>query len=98
MSARRLWVLIRQLPIESALVRALNGGRTPWGDTEHLLADLWAQQANAGRGKGAAVVDHPTRAKREAEAREKAKQVKVAGLRAEYEARKRKREQGRGVG
>ena len=42
LSARLLWVLVRQLPAKSATVRALNGGRTPYGNTEHLLADLWA--------------------------------------------------------
>lgn len=38
LSARRLRVLIRHLPREAALVRALHGDEADWGLTEHLLA------------------------------------------------------------
>jgi hypothetical protein len=38
LSPRRLRVLIRHLPRESALVRALHGDAAEWGLTEHLLA------------------------------------------------------------
>jgi hypothetical protein len=38
LSARRLRVLIRHLPRESALVRALHGDVADWGLAEHLLA------------------------------------------------------------
>lgn len=38
LSARRLRVLIRHLPRESALVRAVHGPVADWGPVEHLLA------------------------------------------------------------
>ncbi|WP_199745348.1 hypothetical protein [Amycolatopsis sp. WAC 04182] len=38
LSPRRLRVLIRHLPRESALVRALHGDVAGWGIAEHLLA------------------------------------------------------------
>ncbi|WP_309235824.1 hypothetical protein [Amycolatopsis sp. SID8362] len=38
LTPRRLRVLIRHLPRESALVRALHGEAAEWGLTEHLLA------------------------------------------------------------
>ena len=40
LSPRRLRVLIRYLPRESALVRALHGDVADWGLTEHLLAGV----------------------------------------------------------
>lgn len=84
LSSRRLGVLVRQLPAESALVRALNGGHPQWMPTDHLIADLWALWAKQ---------DHPVRAKREAEQRDAAKQARVVQLRAVYEKRKRRRAQ-----
>lgn len=79
LSARRLGVLVRQLPVESALVRALNGGQTPWGSLEHLVADLWAQQAGQ---------DHPVRAEKALAARTEAKRA----LKAKFKQRKAKYE------
>lgn len=38
LTPRRLRVLIRHLPREAALVRALRGEESEWGLTEHLLA------------------------------------------------------------
>ncbi|WSX18117.1 hypothetical protein OG496_33700 [Streptomyces sp. NBC_00988] len=38
LSARRLTVLIRQLPHDSALNRELHGGAADWSVTDHLLA------------------------------------------------------------
>jgi hypothetical protein len=38
LSARRLAVLIRHLPREAALVRAVRGDEVDWGLAEHLLA------------------------------------------------------------
>jgi hypothetical protein len=38
LTPRRLRVLIRHLPRESALVRTLHGEAAEWGLTEHLLA------------------------------------------------------------
>lgn len=40
LSPRRLRVLIRHLPRESALARALHGDVVDWGLTEHLLAGV----------------------------------------------------------
>lgn len=52
---RRLGVLVRQLPLESATVRSVRGAE-PWGATEHLLATVaetlaWANWQRGG-GKG----------------------------------------------
>lgn len=80
MSVRRLRVLVRQLPAESALVRALNDGHAPWSNTDHRIADLWSLWANK---------EHPLRAEMEAKARTAAKLVRVNELRAVYETRKR---------
>jgi hypothetical protein len=77
---------MRQLPVESALVRALNDGRSPWGNTEHLIADLWSLTFKVHFGR---VEDHPTRAAMEAKARTEAKQARVIDLRATFERRKR---------
>jgi hypothetical protein len=86
LSARRLGVLVRQLPSEGALPRALNGGQRPWTRTDHLIADLWALWAKK---------DHPQRAEMVAKARAEAQLAKVVELRAVYE--KRKRRYGMGV-
>jgi hypothetical protein len=61
---------VKQLPAESALSRALNGGRVPWGNAEHLIADLWALMLmvlKVLRGERPRIEDHPVRAKQEAE-------------------------------
>lgn len=79
LSARRLGVLIRQLPAESATTRALNDGRTPWSNGDHLTADLWALWAKK---------DHPTRAEAAAKAKHAAKSTRVIELRAKFEKRK----------
>ena len=68
LSPRLLGVLVRQLPIESALVRALNGGETPWNRIEHLTADVWALWAKQ---------DNPRRVAAETQARIAVKQAKV---------------------
>lgn len=79
-SPRRLWVLVRQLPAESATSRALNGGQPPLSRTEHFLADLWAIWAKQ---------DHPVRAEMEAEARNTAKLARVIELKSKFKNRKR---------
>lgn len=79
LSVRRLGVLVRQLSVESALVRALNGGRRPWGNAEHLIADLWALWAKQ---------DHPTRAEAQAKSHNDAKRARVIQLRTKFESRK----------
>ncbi|OAN26233.1 hypothetical protein [Mycolicibacterium iranicum] len=88
LSARRLGVLIRQLPAESALVRALNGGRIPWGNVENLVADLWALILKVNSSANARVQDHPVRAELEAKSRAEAKRAKVIDMRSKFEKRK----------
>lgn len=89
LSARRLGVLVRQLPVESALVRVLNGGRTPWGDTEHLIADLWALTLQAHSGdRNSSIRDHPVRAEMESKVRNEAKLARVIELKALFEKRR----------
>lgn len=72
-------VLVRHLPADAALVRALNG-EPPWGRLEHLMADVWSLWAKK---------DHPVRADMEAKARTAAKLARVIELRATFEKRKR---------
>jgi hypothetical protein len=79
LTARRLWVLVRQLSAKSGLVRALNDGRPKWTTTDHLIADLWSLWAKQ---------DHPVRAEAEARARTSAKLARVVELRATFEKRK----------
>lgn len=81
LSVRRLGVLVKQLPAESALSRALNGGELPWTNLEHRVADLWALWAKQ---------DHPVRAEMEAKVKAAAKQARVLKLRAKFEKRKRR--------
>lgn len=47
LTARRLRVLIRHLPRESALVRAVHGPVADWGPVEHLLASTVDELAAA---------------------------------------------------
>jgi hypothetical protein len=64
LSARRLAVLIRYLPRESALVAEMNDGDPVWSSNEHLLADLWALlvKAHSDPAKTPDNLDHPARA------------------------------------
>lgn len=80
LSARRVGVLVRQLSVNSALVRALNDGQPQWVNTDHLIADLWSLFAKQ---------DHPRRAEMEAKASAAAKQARVIELKAVFEKRKR---------
>lgn len=80
LSARRLGVLVRQLSVESALVRALSDGQLPLSRTEHFIADLWSLWAKQ---------DHPVRAQMEAKTRIEAKTARVIELKARFENRKR---------
>lgn len=88
LSARRLQILIRQLPAKSALVLALNGGRSPWSTTDHLIADLWILMLQIFV-KNPRHKDHPVRVEMQAKARHAAKLARVVGLRAVFEKRKR---------
>lgn len=85
LSARRLGVLVKHLPRDSALVRALNDGETPFNRLENLVADLWALWASSASKK----VDHPVRAAQQEKARAAAKQARVIELRAKFETRKK---------
>jgi len=89
LSARRLGVLIKHLPAEAALVRALNGGQPPLSRTEHLLSDVWVVLVNILNPKSR-VKDHPVRAQIEAKAHTAAKEARVIELRAKFEQRKRR--------
>ncbi|MGE2714193.1 hypothetical protein ACQI4L_09060 [Mycolicibacterium litorale] len=88
LSVRTLGVLVRQLSVDSALTRSLNGGRKPWGQLEHLIADVWVVLVKILNPKSR-VSDHPTRAEMETKRHVAAKQARVAELRAKYEKRKR---------
>ncbi len=90
MSVRLLGVLVRELPVKSRLVTALNGGRPRWTDTEHLLADLWALLVRVNTPEDdapAEPVDHPIRAAMAAKELASSK----AALREIYFKRKRER-------
>jgi hypothetical protein len=86
LSARRLGVLVRQLPVTSRAVEAIDG-RPGWTPTDHLLADLWSLIARAYSEKGSLPedFDHPTRAEMIVKAIAAAK----AELKAFYLKRKR---------
>lgn len=81
---RRLGVLIRQLPHDSALATIECGGQPVWASTEHLLADLWAitVKAHSDPAKTPDNLDHPTRAamtaKAVAESKKKLKELFLA--------------------
>lgn len=66
---RRLGVLVRHLPMESALVSAITGQRR-WNPTD-LLADVWTVMVLANSAKGALPddFDHPVRAEMAAAAK-----------------------------
>lgn len=63
LSARRLGVLIRQMPADSTLVAALDDGPR-WSTTDNLIADLWALlvKVNTDPDKVRGDIDHPVRA------------------------------------
>lgn len=82
-------MLIRGLSADSRLAKDLNGGQRPWGNVEHLLADLWALILRVNSGKDARFQDHPTRAEMEAKAHADAKQARVAELKSRAQKLKR---------
>lgn len=84
---RRLWTLIKHLPLDSATVRELNGDVSPWQRSEVLTAELFgaltgkphpALKAEQGRQKAHQRGTSPqrqaalNRARRRAKARERA--------------------------
>ena len=88
LTLRLLYVLIRHgLPIDSALVLDDNNGRVPWTNGDHLLADLWEQKANVGRGRKPKI-RHPRRL--EMQKRQTAR--KSDAKRAKFERAKARRE------
>jgi len=91
-SARRLGVLIRHLPRDSALVTARNGGQPMWSTIEHLLADIWALLVRAHAEKGSLPddFDHPVRAEMTAQAKSAAK----SALKSLFLQRKRRLQKG----
>ncbi len=70
LSIRRLGVLVRQLPVRSRLVTALNDGQPKWTTVEHLLADIWAVLVKllGDPKKVPENIDHPVRAEMKARA------------------------------
>lgn len=80
---------MRHLSPDAALVRALNGGRRPWGQLEHLIADCWVVLVKILNPKSD-VKDHPRRVEMEAKSRAEAKKAKAARLREKFEKRKRR--------
>jgi hypothetical protein len=80
LSARRLGVLVKHLPADSAVVQALTDGQRPFSRLENLVADVWVLWAKQ---------DHPVRAEMQAKAYMAAKQARVVELRAKFEKRKR---------
>lgn len=90
---RRLGVLIRQLPVRSRLVTALNGGQPAFGPVEDLLADLWVVlvRANSKKGSLPDTFDHPARAALAA----RRALSRVQDLKDRYERRKQARMRGR---
>ncbi len=81
--------MLRQLPIDSALRRTLNGGRPAWTVGDHLLADLWMLTLRA-HVPNPPVDDHPVRAAIEADAKAAEKSTHLADLKARFAARKHK--------
>lgn len=82
-------MLLRHLPHDSALVRALNDGRPGWSNTDHLIADLWILILKAHTNGKAKVADHPVRAAMQEKARTVAKMARLSELKSEYDRRKR---------
>lgn len=79
---------MRHLSVDSSLSKALNGGRRPWGQIEHLLADLWVVLVRILNPKSR-ITDHPTRAEIQAKAHAAAKRARMRELRDLFEKRKR---------
>lgn len=80
MSARRLSLLVKHLPLESATLRELSDGEPPFSRLEGLIADVWALWAKK---------DHPKRLAIESKAKQRAKNARVIELRTKFEKRKR---------
>lgn len=79
-------VLVRHLPVNSALAIALNDGQPPWTRIHDLLADLWVVlvRANSEKDSLPEDFDHPFRAEMTARAKTEHKRA----LKQEFERRK----------
>ncbi|MGZ9830203.1 hypothetical protein ACXYTP_25145 [Tsukamurella ocularis] len=85
LSGRRLAILLRNLPSDASLVRALNDGRPGWTQTDHLLADLWQLTVQVNSKDPASAPDHPMRAAMEEKARTAAKAARLAELKGRFQ-------------
>lgn len=88
LTARRLNLLIDQLPYDSATARSQNGDRPVWSVQDHLLADLWSLIVAVNSEKGSPVVEQPRRAEMEMLAHFRDKESRLDALRASYRAKK----------
>ncbi|MDV8005049.1 hypothetical protein [Rhodococcus sp. IEGM 1318] len=94
LTLRLLWVLIRRLPRTSALAISDNGGHMPWSIEDHLLADLWALQANRGRKKGTPWKDYPNRPKPAAKQAAQIDDARINRAEKRFADRRRRLEEG----
>ncbi len=84
LSGRRLRILLRHMPYDSALVRKMNGGRPGWGLTDHLLADLWRVIIQVNSQDPAKVDDHPVRAEMITQAALREKNERLGALKSRF--------------
>lgn len=87
-TARKLHVLIDQLPYDSATATSQNGGHPVWGPGEHLTADLWSLIVAVNSPKDAPYVEQPRRAEMERLAHARDKESRIAQLKAVWKAKK----------
>ncbi|MBF6289320.1 hypothetical protein [Nocardia cyriacigeorgica] len=90
LTLREIWVRLRQLPDDSAIVIANNGGRRRWSDAEFLLADVF--HALNGR-------MHPMRPKPKAATskQEPSRRAALRKRRIRQERERMERQRGKGV-
>lgn len=88
LTARKLQVLISQLPYDSATARSQNGGIPVWGPAEHLIADLWSLIVGVNSEKGSPYVEQPRRAEMEMLAHIRDKESRIDRLKAVWRAKK----------
>lgn len=88
-TARKLHVLIDQLPYDSATATSQNGGYPVWGPAEHLTADLWSLIVAVNSPKDSPYVEQPRRAEMERLAHLRDKDSRAGDLKAVYLAKKR---------
>lgn len=89
LTARKLHVLIDQLPYDSATATSQNGGVPVWSPGDHLTADLWSLIVAVNSPKDSPYVEQPRRAEMERQAHARDKESRIAQLKAVYQAKKR---------